>query len=141
MKTRTLLLLSVGTALAILLAGGVLLFQLSGQQDTVEPSAVGEQVVVGDLSITVLSGAETAGFFLVEVEIAGVDDPTTDSVRLVTGDGRLDAVTLPAEGRCTQLTVAAQTCTFEFGLDGVASTNRTLIVRRGDEQANWNLAA
>ncbi len=140
MKTRTLLLLSVGTALAILLAGGVLLFQLSGQQDTVEPSAVGAEVVVGNLVITVFAASETDGLFSVDVEVAGVDDPTTDSVRLVTGDGRLDAVTLPADGRCTQLTVAAQRCSLDFGLDGVASTNRTLIIRRGDEQANWNLA-
>ena len=34
MKTRTLLLLSVGTALMILLAGGALLFQLSSQETT-----------------------------------------------------------------------------------------------------------
>jgi hypothetical protein len=140
MKTRTLLLLSVGTALAILLAGGVLLFQLSGQQDTVEPSVVGEVVMVGDLSITVLDAGETADFFSVQVTIGGVDDPTTDSIRLVTGDGRLEAVTLPADGRCTQITVEPQTCTLDFGLDGVASTNRTLIVRRGEEQANWNLS-
>ncbi|BAN03281.1 hypothetical protein [Ilumatobacter coccineus] len=141
MKTRTLLLLSVGTALAILLAGGVLLFQLSGQQDAVEPSQVGDEVVVGDLSITVLSASESSDFFSVEVTLAGVDDPSTDSIRLVTGDGRLEATSLPAEGRCTTITVEAQTCTLDFGLEGVASTNRTLIVRRGDEQANWNLAS
>lgn len=141
MKTRTLLLLSVGTALAILLAGGVLLFQLSGQQDTVEPSVVGEEIVVGDLAITVLSANESPGFFSVQVTVAGVDDPTTDSIRLVTGDGRLDPVTLPSDGRCTELTVAVQTCTLDFGLDGVESTNRTLIVRRGEDQANWNLAS
>ncbi len=39
MKTRTLLLLSVGTALAILLAGGVLLFQLSNEQNAVDTIA------------------------------------------------------------------------------------------------------
>lgn len=141
MKTRTLLLLSVGTALAILLAGGVLLFQLSGEQDTVEPSVVGDEVVVGDLSITVLSANESSEFFSVQVTVAGVDDPTTDSIRLVTGDGRLDPVTLSAAGRCTELTVVAQTCMLDFGLDGVASTNRTLIVRRGEDQANWNLSS
>lgn len=141
MKTRTLLLLSVGTALAILLAGGVLLFQLSGQQDTVEPSEIGEEIIIGDLSITVLSASESPGFFSVDVIVAGVDDPTADSIRLVTGDGRLDPVTLPIDGRCTELTIAAQTCTLDFGLDGVESTNRTLIVRRGEDQANWNLSS
>ena len=53
MKTRTLLLLSVGTALAILLAGGVLLFQLSNEQNAVDSIQLGSEVQVGDVSIVV----------------------------------------------------------------------------------------
>lgn len=138
MKTRTLLLLSVGTALAILLAGGVLLFQLSGQQDTIEPSQVGQATTVGDLTITVVGAQESGGLFGVDVELGGVEDGV-DSIRLVTGDGRLQPVTIPSEGRCTEITTETQRCRLDFGLDGVSSSNRTLIVRRGDAQANWNL--
>ena len=41
MKTRTLLLLSVAVGMAILLAGGVFLFQLSNESATVEGRPVG----------------------------------------------------------------------------------------------------
>lgn len=140
MRTRTLLLLSVGTALAILVAGGVLLFQLSGQQDTIEPSVVGEEVTVGDLTVTVLDAREADGLFSIDVVLAGVDDGV-DSLRLVTGAERLEPVAVPADGRCVEITVEATTCRLDFGLDGVSSPNRTLIVRRGDAQANWNLTA
>ena len=140
MRTRTLLLLSVGTALAILLAGGVLLFQLSGEQDATEPSAVGEQVSVGDLHLVVVASSESDDFFSVDVRLGGVDDGV-DSIRLVTGDGRLEPVVIPADGRCTRITVDEQECRLDFGLDGVSSSNRTLVVRRGDDQATWDLAA
>ncbi len=54
MKTRTLLLLSVGTALMILMAGGVLLFQLSGQEVASQATPFGEEATVGDARVTVL---------------------------------------------------------------------------------------
>ena len=57
MKTRTLLLLAVGTALAILLAGGVLLFQLSNEQNAVDSIRLGSEVHVGDVSIVVHDAA------------------------------------------------------------------------------------
>ena len=139
MKTRTLLLLSVGTALAILLAGGVLLFQLSGQENAIDPSDVGDEVTVGDLTIVVTGSSEAGGLFGVDVEMGGVDD-SLDSIRLVTGDGRLEPVQQQADGRCTEITVAVQNCRIDFGVEGVASSNRTLTVRRGEAQANWNLA-
>ena len=138
MKTRTLLLLSVGTALAILLAGGVLLFQLSSQDSTIEPSSIGDEVTVGDLTVTVFGATESEGLFSVDVELGGVDDGV-DSLRLVTGDERLEPVVVPDDGRCVEITVAPAVCRLDFGLDGVDSSNRTLIVRRGDVQANWNL--
>ena len=55
MKTRTLLLLSVGVGLVILLAGGVLLLQLANETAAVEPADVGELVRVGDVDVTVLA--------------------------------------------------------------------------------------
>lgn len=140
MKTRTLLLLSVGTALAILISGGVLLFQLSSQDTPIQPSQVGDEVIVGDLSVTVFGAAESDEFFSVDVEIAGVDDGV-DSLRLVTGDERLEPVVVAADGRCTTITVEPQRCRFDYGIATVSSSNRTLIVRRGDDQANWNLAS
>lgn len=140
MKTRTLLLLSVGVALAILLAGGVLLLQLSNEQAAVQPASIGEAVRVGDVDVTVLEVTEAdADVLLVQVDVGGVDDDIA-SFRLLTGDRRLEPITAPADGRCTEITVAVQTCRIEFDLSAAEGSNRLLVLRRGDQQRNWVLA-
>lgn len=139
MKTRTLLLLSVATGLVILLAGGILLLQLSNEQDTIDPSPLGQPVIVGEMVIVVESVSEADGLVSVAVEIGGVDDGV-DSLRLVTGDRRLEPVTAPARGRCTEITVEPARCTLDYDVSGASGANRTLVVRRGDDQANWILA-
>ena len=141
MKTRTLLLLSVGVGLAILLAGGVFLFQLSTESAAVEPAAIGEAVSVGDVDLTVLDTTEGAALLAIDVEIGGVDDlDGIDSFRLITGDRRLDPVTAPADGRCVEITVEAQRCRIEFDVSAADGSSRVLVLRRGDEQRNWVLA-
>jgi hypothetical protein len=140
MKTRTLLLLSVATALAILLAGGVFLLQLSNQQDSAQPAELGVPVSVGDVTITVFGSTESADDLLVDVEIGGVDDiDGIDSLRLVTGDRRLTPRFGSAGGRCTSITVAPQRCVVEFDVGAVESSSRVLVMRRGDDQVNWVL--
>ena len=150
MKTRTLLLLAVGTALAILLAGGVLLFQLSNEQNAVDAVQIGTQVQVGDVSIQVLgvdgSDVDTqspgSGILGVDVTVGGVDDVDgLDSFRLVTGDRSLAPIDAPADGRCTTITTAVTTCRLDFDVSGAETSSRVLVVRRGDEQANWRLPA
>lgn len=140
MKTRTLLLLSVGVGLAILLAGGVLLLQLASDSAAVEPAEVGESVRVGDVRITVFGAEETDGWFSVDVEVGGVDDDLA-SFSLATGDTRLEPVTAPAEGRCTELAVVDRRCAIEFDVSGADGSNRVLVLRRGDQQRNWVLRA
>ena len=141
MKTRTLLLLSVGVGLAILLAGGVFLFQLSTESAAVEPAAIGERVSVGDVDLTVLDTIEGAALLAIDVEIGGVDDlDGIDSFRMITGDRRLDPVTAPADGRCVEITVEAQRCRIEFDVSAAGGSSRVLVLRRGDEQRNWVLA-
>jgi len=138
MKTRTLLLLSVGVALMILLAGGVLLFQLSNESAAVEPAGVGEAVRVGDVDVTVFAAQESSTVFSVDVEVGGVDD-ALDSFSLATGDRRLDPVTVSADGRCTEITVADQRCRIEFDVTASDGSNRVLVLRRGEDQRNWVL--
>jgi len=141
MKTRTLLLLSVGVGLAILLAGGVFLFQLSTESAAVEPAAIGEPVSVGDVDLTVFDTTEGAALLAIDVEIGGVDDlDGIDSFRLITGDRRLDPVTAPSDGRCVEITVEAQRCRIEFDVSAADGSSRVLVLRRGDEQRNWVLA-
>lgn len=138
MKTRTLLLLSVGTAVMILLAGGALFLQLRTQDDAATVSPVGQAVDVGKLQITVLRSAEADGVFGVDVEIGGVDDDLS-GIALVTGERSLEPLIVPADGRCTAITVATQRCRLEFDTSAVESSNRTLLIVRGDSRANWRV--
>jgi hypothetical protein len=137
MKTRTLLLLSVGVGLMILLAGGVLLLQLANESAAVEPAEVGEVVEVGDVDVVVL-GAQEGTTFAVDVELGGVDDDLS-GFSLATGDRRLQPLTTDADGRCTEITVAEQRCRIEFDVSAADGSNRVLVLRRGDEQRNWVL--
>lgn len=150
MKTRTLLLLSVGTALAILLAGGVLLFQLSNENSTAAAADIGDVVRIGDVSITVLGAAPTSiggatsepDVLGVDVEIGGLDDPDgLDTIRLVTGDRSLAPLTAAADGRCGSIMIESQRCRLDFDVSGSQTSTRVLIMRRGDEQVNWPLSA
>jgi hypothetical protein len=138
MKTRTLLLLSVGVGLMILLAGGVLLLQLANESAAVQPAEVGETVEVGDVDVVVF-GAEEGATFAVDVELGGVDDDLS-GFSLATGDRRLQPLTTAAEGRCTEITIAEQRCRIEFDVSAADGSNRVLVLRRGDEQRNWVLA-
>lgn len=140
MRTRTLLLLSVATALLILIAGGAFLFQLSHQSDTVPTGVVGEPARLGDVTVTVLDASEAGGVMAVDIEVGGVDDADgTDDFRLVTGDQRLDAVAAPGGGRCRAFTVDPQRCRLEFDVSLAASTSRVLVMRRGEDQRTWRL--
>lgn len=138
MKTRTLLLLSVGTALMILLAGGVLLVQLTGAERTSRPTDIGERAEVGDLDITVFGTDDDGEMLRVEVAIGGVDDDL-DSIRLVTGDRRLSPLTVSAAERCTVVLVEVQRCTIDFDTSASDASNRVLVVRRGEDQSTWRL--
>lgn len=144
MKTRTLLLLSVGTALAILVAGGVFLLQLTNQDQASAVASVGETVSVGDATVTVLGVDESDGVLAVEVEIGGVDDGDgIDTFRLVTGDRRLAPLTGETAGerprRCAAITLEAQVCRIDFDISAVETSSRVLVMRRGEQQTNWRL--
>ena len=137
MKTRTLLLLSVGVGLMILLAGGVLLLQLANESAAVAPAEVGDVVQVGDVDVVVF-GAQEGATFAVDVELGGVDDDLS-GFSLATGDRRLQPLTTDADGRCTEITVAEQRCRIEFDTSAADGSNRVLVLRRGDQQRNWVL--
>jgi hypothetical protein len=141
MRTRTLLLLSVAVAMAILLAGGVFLFQLSNETASVEPAELGDAVRVGDVEVTVLAVDASGDVVAVDVDLGGVDDADgVDSFALVTGDRRLDPITSPREGRCVDITVEPQRCRLEFDVSAADGTSRVLVLRRGDDQRNWVLS-
>ena len=142
MKTRTLLLLSVGVGLAILLAGGVFFLQLANQSTAVEPADIGDSVTVGDVEVTVLATSQADPIFAVDVEIGGVDDSDgVDSFELITGDLELSPITAPADGRCVEISEIQQRCRIEFDVSGADASNRVLILVRGEERRTWVLSA
>lgn len=144
MRTRTLLLLAIGCGLAILLAGGIQLLRLSGDQTSSTPQLkIGQTGSAGDLRITVVDAAETDGLMRVGVRLSGVDDAAgLDDFRLVV-NGKLLEPLRPAQagdGACAELTTKEQTCALVFGTAGVDGTARVLLLRRGEDQLRWVLA-
>ncbi len=144
MKTRTLLLLSVGTALMILVAGGALLWQLSSQESSAPTTPIGEQVSVGDAQVTVTSSDRVGDLLEVTVIIGGVDDPDgIDTFRLVTGDRRLEplgARGTDADGRCQEIVTEPVECVVAFDVGASDGSSRVLVMRRGEAQSTWRLA-
>lgn len=139
MKTRTLLLLSVATGLAILLAGGAWLFLLAQEQDSIESTSVGQEATVGDVEVTIHAAAQRGDLFVVDVTVGGVDDlDGVESFRLVTGQQELRPLTAPTDGRCTELTESAQDCALEFAVDAAEVPNLVLLLRRGEDVARWD---
>jgi hypothetical protein len=135
MKTRTLLLLSAGTGLAILVAGVVLLFQLLGQDEIPPPSKVGDRVTVGDMVVVVESVDESAGLLVVATSIGGVDDPDGAAGFRLIASGRV----APLIDSCTSTMVVASACTLRFDVSGADGRARQLFYERGDESARWEL--
>jgi len=137
MKTRTLLLLALGCAVAIMVAGAVMLFQLTRDQDAGEPTPIGRAVEVGDMGVTVQGAEEVGGVLSVHVRIGGVDDPDG------TADFRLIASGRPIRqepGTCGPTAVAAQECELRFDVSTADGTSRVLFYDRGDDQARWVLS-
>ncbi len=137
MKTRTLLLLALGCAVAIMIAGAVMLFQLTRDQDAGEPTPIGRAVDVGDMSVTVDGAEEVGGVLSVRVRIGGVDDQDG------TADFRLIASGRPIRqepGTCGPTTGSLQECELRFDVSTADGTSRVLFYDRGDDQARWVLS-
>ncbi len=89
MKTRTLLLLSVGCGLLILLAGGLKLFQVADDRTEVPVLELGSSARIGDMTVSVLSVADSTDGTRVVVRMSGVPgEPVVSDWRLL-GDGRV----------------------------------------------------
>lgn len=140
MKTRTLLLLSLGCGLAIMLAGAVLLFQLTTRDDAVEPLDVGQGSRVGDMEVTVTAVSETEGELAVVVELGGTpDDAPADDFRLI-ASGRPVAVSGSTCDAIEDDDTSVRACIVTFDVTGADGSSRVLFYERGDRQARWQLA-
>ena len=122
MRTRTLLLLAVGCGFVILASGVFLLIGLAGQDEPTTAAALGERVMVADMTITVVEASEDGDDLTVALDIGGVDDPDgTGEFRLVVPGESLRAV----GESCAGTTVETQRCTLTFDLGGTEGSARS----------------
>lgn len=138
MKTRTLLLLALVCGTAILLAGGLMLFQLTKTEHLADPTAIGQSVDVGDMTVIVNSAVETNGMLDVSVRIGGVDDDDgSDGFRLIASGRGVQPGGGAEGGFCGATTIAAVDCLVRFDVTAADGSSRVLFYERGDEQARW----
>lgn len=137
MRTRTLLLLAIGCGLVILLAGGIQLWRVVGQQTTSTLLTVGQHGAAGDVDVVLVSSSADAARLSVVVRIGGVDDPQGFAGFRLVGPGKVQPVTAST---CPGLTVAVAECTVSFDTGAMSGTARQLIFRRADQQLRWVLA-
>lgn len=137
MRTRTLLLLAIGCGLVILLAGGIQLLRVGGQEQTATLLAAGEPGKAGDVTVQLVSSSIEDADLVAVVRIGGIDDPNgLDGFTLV-GPGKVLAVT---SSNCNGITVATVDCGLSFATTGMQGTSRQLIFQRADDQLRWVLA-
>lgn len=134
MSTRRLILLALACGIAILVAGGVKLLQVAGDQPRVTVLALGERAQVGDVTAAVLAVRTTAEALLVDVEVGGLGgvDPGAGWVVLADGQRR------EAMDGATQCPVAVDdqpvACTVTFP---PADRVQAVAYARGGEQRQW----
>lgn len=154
MKTRTLLLLSVGCGLFILLAGGLKLLQVATDRTEVPVLEIGSAVQIGDMTVSVTriiadtpsspageDGSLAGSGTLVEITMTGVPGaPVIDDWRLL-GDGKVftasgasgDASFCESATRVPQSDAVVQ-CTLRFP---AVETVQAVAYTRAGEQRQW----
>jgi len=137
MRTRTLLLLAIGCGLVILLAGGIQLLRVEGQQQTAKLLATGEPGKAGDVTVELVSSTIGATSLVAVVRVGGIDDPDGLSGFTLVGPGKVLRVTT---SDCNGITVDLVSCSLTFTTNGMQGTSRQLIFHRADQQLRWVLA-
>jgi hypothetical protein len=139
-KTRTLLLLSVGCGLLILLAGGIKLFQVANDRTDVPVLELGDEALVGDMSVVVNAIRNDPSGVEVDVEMGGVSGAAVLEGWSMLGDGELSEPSAAvAEGACDGSTVvpadgSAVRCTLRFP---VVEAEQYVAYQRGGELRRW----
>lgn len=145
MSTRKLIALALACGLAILVAGGVMLVWLAGNEEQLtldEPLAVGESADVGGRRVTVLATEQVNDWFVVEVEIAPGGEAGGDAADgwalLAGGDLRAPVPAPVGTVACagTEIVAPAVRCVLAFE---AADGSKTLSYAYGDDQHRWRL--
>lgn len=137
MRTRTLLLLAIGCGLLILLAGGIQLLRVGGQQPTAKLLVTGQPGTAGDVSVELVSSSIGAANLVAVVRVGGTDDPEGLNGFKLVGPGKALSVTT---SDCRGISVDPNDCTLTFATAGMQGTYRQLNFERADQQLRWVLA-
>jgi hypothetical protein len=137
MRTRTLLLLAIGCGLVILLAGGIQLLRVGGQQQSAKLLSLGEPGKAGDVTVQVASSSVQGASLIAAIRVGGTDDPNGLADFTLVGPGRVVAAT---SSTCTGITVQPVDCSLTFDTSTMVGTSRQLIFHRADQQLRWVLA-
>lgn len=137
MSTRKLILTALFCGLAILVAGGIKLFQVAADEKKVEILSFGDEATLGDMTVSVVEVERSADATLVTVTMTGVDlaSGAADGWRLL-ADGRVQEPAKSSEANgCTTVAAGSPTrCT--VGFEAVESAPTVAYVRAG-EQRQW----
>ena len=137
MRTRTLLLLAIGCGLAILVAGGIQLLRVGGQELSTKLLAIGEPGKAGDVTVTLVSSSAGDSTLDAMVRIGGIDDAEGLNGFTLVGPGKVLSVT---SSTCKGITIAMADCSLTFATSSMVGTSRQLIFHRADQQLRWVLA-
>jgi hypothetical protein len=136
MRTRTLLLLAIGCGLAILLAGGIQLLRVGGQQQTTKLLSLGQPGKAGDVTVELVSSSVQGSSLIAAVRVGGIDDPNGLAGFTLVGPGKVLSVT---SSTCAGITARQADCSLTFDTSKLAGTSRQLIFHRADQQLRWVL--
>lgn len=142
MKTRTLLLLAFACGLAILVAGGIKLFQVAKDAPRVDLLTYGEPGQAGDMHV-VVSAVDTSGeLTLVHVSMRGVEGADALAGWRLRADGKVrEPVALPVDAGTPCTTTMADTdldCVVAFPH---TDTLQAVVYLRAGAQLQWAPAA
>jgi hypothetical protein len=137
MRTRTLLLLAIGCGLVILLAGGIQLLRVGGQQQSAKLLTVGEPGKAGDVTVQLAASSVQGTSLVAAIRVGGTDDPNGLAGFTLVGPGTVVAVT---SSTCAGITAQPIDCSLTFDTSTMAGTSRQLIFHRADQQLRWVLA-
>ncbi|MFM8795130.1 MAG: hypothetical protein ACKOFF_09675 [Acidimicrobiales bacterium] len=143
MSTRRLILAALVCGLAIVLAGGVKLFQIATEDGKVALLAIGEKATLGDMTVSVVSVTPGENRTVVEVSMSGVDGADAlEGWRMLAGgevsaptSGPWDGLDAPA---CTMVGEASKRCSVVFPAS--EGTVNVAYLRAG-VQSQWSTAA
>ena len=134
------LLLSVVCGLLIIVAGGIKLLQVASDRTDIPVLALGDDALIGDMTVSVDAIESTPDGVAVEVSMAGVPGESALAGWTLLGDGELlEPVGAVSDGACDRTTTVPADneilhCVMRFP---AADTTQYVAYQRGGELRRW----